>query len=53
MKSPVTSISACTIYGRAILLIGTDSPPMVYVFRLDRIAIATNSEKERIKKWGL
>ncbi|KAA6379929.1 MAG: hypothetical protein EZS28_024544, partial [Streblomastix strix] len=51
MKSPVTSISACTIYGRAILLIGTDSPPMVYVFRLDRIAIATNSEKERIKKW--
>ncbi|KAA6398865.1 MAG: hypothetical protein EZS28_005607 [Streblomastix strix] len=49
--SPVKTLSASTICGRSFLSVGCESPPAVYLFRLDAFQVSLQTEQSRKKLW--
>ncbi|KAA6394491.1 MAG: hypothetical protein EZS28_009981, partial [Streblomastix strix] len=49
--SPVKALAASTICTRSFLVVGCESPPAVFLYRLDTIRIAQQSETSRNQLW--
>ncbi|KAA6354300.1 MAG: hypothetical protein EZS28_050173, partial [Streblomastix strix] len=49
--SSVKSLSSSTICTRSFLVVGCESPPSVFLFRLDTIQISQKTEQSRNKLW--
>ncbi|KAA6386875.1 MAG: hypothetical protein EZS28_017596, partial [Streblomastix strix] len=49
--SQVKTLAASTICTRSFLVVGCESPPAVFLFRLDSVQIANETEEARKKMW--
>ncbi|KAA6369940.1 MAG: hypothetical protein EZS28_034533, partial [Streblomastix strix] len=49
--SPVKTLAASTICTRSFLVVGCESPPAVFLFRLDTLQIANETEGARKQMW--
>ncbi|KAA6370051.1 MAG: hypothetical protein EZS28_034421 [Streblomastix strix] len=49
--SPVKTLAASTICTRSFLVVGCESPPTVFLFRLDTLQIENETEETRKKMW--
>ncbi|KAA6398068.1 MAG: hypothetical protein EZS28_006409, partial [Streblomastix strix] len=49
--SPVKALAASTICTRSFLIVGCESPPAVFLYRLDTIRISQQSEASRNQLW--
>ncbi|KAA6385546.1 MAG: hypothetical protein EZS28_018927, partial [Streblomastix strix] len=49
--SPVVSLAASMICTRSFLVVGCEYPPAIFLFRLDTIQVAQQSEIQRKKLW--
>ncbi|KAA6390167.1 MAG: hypothetical protein EZS28_014309, partial [Streblomastix strix] len=50
--STVNSLSASTICTRSFLIVGCESPPAVFLFRLDAVQVAQQTEVSRMQLWN-
>ncbi|KAA6359127.1 MAG: hypothetical protein EZS28_045346, partial [Streblomastix strix] len=49
--SPVKSLAASTICTRSFLIVGCESPPAIFLFRMDSIHVAQETEQARKQLW--